>query len=608
MNKWQVGMARYQWLLKYIFRQWKALLLIIILTVVVSGIAAISPLPMKLLVDYGLIEGGYPISQDVPHIIDQINTPTVLILAAALSSIVIFGMSSAVNFFLTMKWTSTGQQMVADLSSEMFDHLQRLSLLYHSKSDTGDTLSRLSHDTYSIYTITNTLLISPLKHFLTLIFVVLITWRISPHLTFLSLTVAPLLSVSAVYFGNRIKESSSQNRLAESRLLSFVHQTLNSIPIVQVFSTEGRNQIKFNTLASEAVTFSQRQSLITNLYQLINGAILTAGSAIVIFIGIRSVLIGTLTLGNFIVLIAYFKSIHAAFSGLFGIYSTLRSVEANIDRVLDVLALDEVVEEKPNAKTYPVRWEDDEGRVKFEGVTFGYENGTPILKGIDFEIEPGECVALVGKTGSGKSTVASLIPRFFDPWYGKVVVNDLDVRDVKIKSLRDQMAMVFQEPYLFPTTIAENIAIAKPGASQSMIEQAAILACADEFIRYLPRGYDTLIGESGYSLSGGEKQRISITRALLKDAPILILDEPTSAIDSQTEEEFLAALMELYSTRTTLVIAHRLSTIHHADRILVLENGEITESGTHDELLTANGLYTRLHDHQKSELSVESMK
>jgi len=253
------------------------------------------------------------------------------------------------------------------------------------------------------------------------------------------------------------------------------------------------------------------------------------------------------------------------------------------------------VRDRPGARPLaPVRR--GRGRhVRIEGVTFGYEPGRPALKGVTLEARPGETVALVGPTGAGKSTLVSLIPRFFDPWQGRVTIDGVDVRDAKLSSVRAQVALVLQEPFLLPLTVAENIAYGRPGATREQVVAAAVAARADDFIRRLPKGYDTVIGEHGATLSGGERQRLSIARALLKDAPILILDEPTSALDAGTESSLMEALEALMAGRTTFIVAHRLSTIRGADRVVVLEDGEVVETGTHEELMAARRTYHRMH-------------
>jgi ATP-binding cassette subfamily B protein/subfamily B ATP-binding cassette protein MsbA len=274
--------------------------------------------------------------------------------------------------------------------------------------------------------------------------------------------------------------------------------------------------------------------------------------------------------------------------------STIQDATGSARRVLEVLTVTPEVTDRPGAAALPR----GRGHVSLVGVTFGYESGRPVLRGVSLEAHPGETVAIVGSTGAGKSTLVSLIPRFVDPWEGQVMIDGRDVRDILLRSLREQIALVPQEPLLFPISIADNIAYGRSEASKIEIEAAARTANAHRFIERLPQGYDTVVGERGATLSGGQRQRLSIARALLKDAPVLILDEPTSALDAETEAGLLEALKRLAAGRTTLIIAHRLSTIRRADRIVVLRHGVVAEQGTHAELLSRGALYARLHDLQ----------
>ena len=589
-------MKRYKRLLPYVLRRWPALLFIMGLTAMTSAVTALQPWPMKLLVDHAI--GDTPVPDTLAFVLEALSvpaTPTMLVALAALGSLALFGLNSVLDVGLSWTWTAAGQRMVYDLAADLFHRLQRLSFFFHVRRGIGDSLSRLTGDTWCVYTLANGLLVSPAQHILTIVTLGVVAWHLDPGLTIVSLVTAPVLAGSALYFGDRLKRWTLLNREAESRLMSFVLQTLSAIPVVQAFGTERRNRRHFQRLASEAVVLSQRGTLFNSVYGLVNGLATTLGMAVVLFVGGQRVLSEALSMGSLLVFLGYLRSLHEASQHLLDTYGSLKTVEASMDRVLEVLEARDEVRDRPGARPLPPLPQGRGRHVRVEGVSFGYEPGRPALKGVDLEARPGETIALVGPTGAGKSTLVSLIPRFFDPWQGRVTIDGVDVRDAKLSSVRAQVALVLQEPFLLPLSVAENIAYGRPGASREQVVAAAVAARADDFIRQLPMGYDTVIGEHGATLSGGERKRLSIARALLKDAPILILDEPTSALDARTEASLLEALEALMAGRTTFIVAHRLSTIRGADRIVVIDGGKVVETGTHEELMSAQGIYHRMH-------------
>ncbi|NEO59401.1 MAG: ABC transporter ATP-binding protein [Moorea sp. SIO4G2] len=591
---------RYRRMLPYPLRQWRTFVVILALTAATSLVTTLQPWPMKILVDYAL--GDMAVPELVGSLLGNWNltvTPFVLVVTAALASLGLYALNAVLEVGLIWFWSAAGQRMVYDLAQKLFHRLQRLSLLFHSQRTVGDSLSRLTVDTYCVYSLTNTLLVSPAQQVLTLLSIGIVAWNLEPTLTLLSLAVAPLMGGLTLFFGARLKRRTKLNREAQSRLLSFVHQTFTGIPVVQAFATENRNRKQFQYLATDAVAQSQRGTLLKSTYGFANGSITTVGTAIVFYAGGQQVLLGTITVGSFLVFLAYLQSLQKAFRGLITTYGNLKSVEASIDRVLEVLDAKEEVQDAPGAQPLPPGGA--KGWVRLENVTFGYQLGDPVVKEITLEAEPGETIALVGLTGAGKSTLVSLIPRFFDPWQGRVLLDGVDVRQWQLTSLRSQIGLVLQEPFLLPLTVADNIAYGRPGANYEEIVAVAKAANADEFIKRLPQGYHTVIGERGSTLSGGQRQRIAIARALLKNAPVLILDEPTSALDGQTEALLLSAIERLMAGRTTFIIAHRLSTIRQANRIAVLDGGQVVEMGTHQKLLTVGGLYQRLHSLQFSD-------
>jgi ATP-binding cassette subfamily B protein len=598
---WKATLRNYKRLLQYALPHWRGLAVILGLTLVGSFLVALQPWPLKLLIDYAL--GGAPLPDAVQSVIVVLGlspSSATMVLLAAFSSLAVFIVNSGLDIGLTLAWSYSGQAMVYTLTADLFEALQRRSLASHSRQPVGDSLSRLTVDVYCVYTVMESLLISPGKQLFTLLTIGFVAWSMNAELTLLTLMVAPLMSITALYFGQRLKERNRENLEAKSSLLSFVQQTLTAIPVVQVFGTEKRNRTQYNTLAADAVAISLRGKLLGSTHGFVNGLITTTGAAVVLFVAGQQVLSGALTVGSLVVFLAYLRSLHSATRDLFNIYSRLKSTEASIDRIFEILDSREVIRSSPYAKGLPLFERSNIGHVLLEGVTFGYDRDHVVLDNISLEVQPGETVALVGPTGSGKSTLVSLIPRFFDPWQGRVLVNGLDVRQAHLKSLRSQIAIVLQDPFLMPLTVAENIAYGRPNAPRTEIEAAAMAAGADTFVRRLPQGYDTLLGEWGATLSGGEKQRLAIARALLKDAAILILDEPTSALDAQTEASLQTTLEPIMKTRTTFIVAHRLSTVRRADRIIVIDGGRIVEIGTHAELLAISGAYQRLYSAQYS--------
>jgi ATP-binding cassette, subfamily B, bacterial len=590
--------------LPYVAKEWRGLVLILAATLLSAAMAVAQPWPLKIIVDNAL--GGEPLSGALARGLEALAlspTPMTLILGAAIAGVLITTLTAVMSTAITWGWAATGGRMVFDLMRAVFHQLQRASITFVQRRHVGDLLERLTVDTYSLQALCSELLVSPVHQLLTVGGITYVAWRLDPQLTVLALILAPAMSFSAWFFGKRLKGRTTEGRRAESDLSTFVHQTLTAIPMVQAFGRMQRNREQFRALSARAIRVSQRGVLAKHSYSTVNGATFAIGSAIVLFVGGMRVLNDSLSVGSLLVFMAYLRSIRAGGEGLLNTYGSVKQAEAKLDRVLEVLDTAERVEEKAGAPKLERLPRGRGGHVRVEGVTFGYEAGRPVLRDVSLEARPGEVVGLVGATGSGKSTLVSLIPRFFDPWEGRVLFDGIDIREVKLSSLRDQVSLVLQEPFLLAMSVADNIAYGRPEASREEIVAAAEAAQADAFIRELPNGYETVIGERGATLSGGQRQRIAIARALLKDAPVLILDEPTSALDAQTESSLLGALDRLMEGRTTFVVAHRLSTIRRADRIVVVEGGCVVEEGSAEALLAAQGRYHHLAHLQESRVS-----
>jgi len=590
--------GKYPRIIAYALRQWRGLLGIAVMSCAASAVAALSPWPLKLLVDSALGPEAPPVI--VRRAFESFGgspTPLGLVVVAAVASLGVFLLSSGVDAGLSFGWTAAGQRMVYDLAADLFARLQRLSLLFHGRTPVGDSLSRLSGDAWCVYTVAEGVLVAPIQHLLTLALIGAVAWRLDARLALISLAVAPLLGASAYVFGRRLKRVAQTNREAQSRLTSFVHTTIGAIPLVQAFGAEGRNVARYRELAADAVRGARRGGVLKQAYAVVNGAAVTVGTAVVLYFGGRRVLDGAMSLGSLLVFLAYLRTLQGATQGLLGVYGNLRSVSASVDRVSELLDVEVGVREARDAR--PLVASRGAGRrVTWENVSFGYEDGTEVLHDVSLDVPAGQMLAIVGPTGAGKSTLVSLIPRFFDPAAGRVMIDEQELRHARLKDVRAAVSIVLQEPFLLPLSVAENIAYGRPGASRQDVERAAVAANADAFVRALPGGYDAVIGERGATLSGGERQRLAIARAILKDAPILILDEPTASLDAATEASVMDALARLTAGRTTLVIAHRLATVRRADAVAVVESGRIVQHGTHAELMARGGLYRRLNELQ----------
>ncbi len=576
MNGFSAKLQEWRPLLKYAARQWRALPAILVLTTVGPLFTSLAPWPLKILVDRALVGTN---TREAVSLLDRLPLPAdkkQLILVAAGASVVLFVLGILLEAASTWVWSLAGQRMVRELAFDLFAKLQRLNPTFHHKHTVGDLLSRLTGDAWSAYTLVDGLLITPWQNVATLVWVGALAWMMDWKLTLLSLALAPALAFTARSFGRRIKRRAKQGRQNESKLFSLVHQTLTIIPIVQTFGTQTRNREQFEQLADSAISISQRQSLLKNTYSLVTGVLTTTGVAIVLFVGARRVMTGALSIGSLLVFVAYLKSMQAAASGLLQTHGAIKSIEASVERVTEILNATEQVQERPDAKR--LDWRSGQGiAVRFENVTFGYDKDRAVLHKVNLQASAGETVAIVGPTGAGKSTLLSLLSRLFDPSEGKVMLGGVDVRDLRLEDVRKAVAVVPQEPLLLPISVADNIAYGRPDATRAEIMAAAETAHASEFIERMPQKYDTIIGERGATLSAGQRQRIAIARAIIRDAAVLVLDEPTSALDAESEKLVMDAVRRLCAGRTCFMIAHRLWTVQAADQIISLEHGRVVE-------------------------------
>jgi ATP-binding cassette subfamily B protein/subfamily B ATP-binding cassette protein MsbA len=584
------------------------------------GINLLKPWPLAVLVDSVL--GSKPFPVWLPSELRDWGQPAQItaIIAVSLALHLTHSAVCAGHAYLTIGVGLRGLRRVRD---DVFGWLQRLSLRYHHGTEAGDVIFRAGTDTVAFQTLFQQGLLIVVSAAGTLLFMAIMMARLNLYLTAVALVAVPVLLVSLKVFGGAMRTRAMSAQRAESKVYSLIHQGITALPLIQSHAREPHEQRRFTAQTEQARQQKMAQQGLEVFYWCSISVVLAACTLGVTWVGAHQVLAANLSLGELLVFLAYVAQLFDPLHQLSQVGATLSSASASTRRVFEILDTPEEVKDRPGAR--PLRRGRDAdgqaglptsaddmfaargvpaapagrplqiyGNVAYDDISFDYNPSRPALRHVNFKLLAGTSAALIGPSGAGKTTLLNLLPRFFDPKSGAVLLEGVDLRDLRLEDLRAQIGLVLQNPIVLPTTVAENIAYGKPHATKAQIEAAAHYANASAFIEKLPQQYETVVGDGGALLSVGEKQRINLARAFLKDAPILLMDEPTSALDVESEAQVVASLFALMRGRTTLIVAHRLTTIRRVDKILVVENGRLTEMGTPDDLLAAQGYYARV--------------
>jgi ATP-binding cassette, subfamily B, bacterial len=563
--------------------------LAVLLVFGISAAEILKPWPLKIVVDNAL--GGAPLEAFGFRVA---LAPQVLLVWSAVGLVLLYVVLGALSVASNYVTIDVGQRMVDDFRADLYQHLQRLSLGFHGRQSIGDLIFRLTADTFAIQTLAMNSLFPTISAVVLLVGMMAVMAKLNLDLTLIALAICPLLLLSIRWVGMRIARDATTARERESELYSAAERSVSAIKVIQAFTTEDDELLRFRSVSRASLRANLRLYTMQTGYAMVVSVISAVGTAGVIWLGARGVLSGSLSVGDLIVFTSYLASLYAPIHTLSSTFGLLQAARVGVGRVFEILETAPEVPPGPRSLTR----REVRGGVEFRDVSFGYVPERLVLAGVTLSVSPGETIAIVGPTGVGKSTLVGLVARFYDPTAGEVLLDGVDLRSFDTRSLRRQIAMVLQPPLVFPTTLRENVAYGRRDATPSEVEDAIRTAQLDDLLAKLPAGLDTLIGQGGIALSEGEKQRLTIARAIVRDAPVLVLDEPTSALDTETEARLMAALDGLLRGRTAFVIAHRLSTVRHAARIVVLREGRVAEVGTFDELLARHGEFARLHDSQ----------
>jgi ABC-type multidrug transport system fused ATPase/permease subunit len=580
-------------LISELLRPYRLLAVVVLLLMLVqTAMTLAAPWPLKIVIDN--VVGNHPLPRwlhdALGSLFDHAGKMQIALLAAAITVgiAVINGLATYAVNYLT---ESIGQWVANDLRMRTYHHLQQLSLSYYDTHQVGPILSTITDDVETIedFAASDTLDIA--VDLMTIVGMLGLMFYLNWDFALIAVIVSPFLLFFVARVRTAVKKATREVRQRESDIVATVQQGLQSIRVIKAFDRHELEEQRLAMASKQTVSAALNARRVKSMVSPTVAAVVACCTAFVLWRGSSLILSGVMTAGTLTVFIAYLASFFKPVQDLASMTNTIAQVSVAVERVSAILDTAVTIVEKPD----PVEAPTLRGEVGFEDVVFSYDGENPILRGVSFTVAPGELVGLVGHTGSGKSTIVSLVPRFYDPDSGRVSIDGVDIRDYKLRDVRNQIAFVLQDTVLFSGTIRDNIAFGRPDATEEEIFEAAKLANADEFIKAMPHGYDSPVGERGLSLSGGQRQRIGIARALVRNSPILLLDEPTAALDAESEKAVMSALDRLMADRTVIAIAHRLSTIRNADRIVVLNKGEVAEQGNHEELLARNGIYAGLH-------------
>jgi ATP-binding cassette subfamily B protein len=579
-------------LFRYAVMHKGVLALAFLLALLGAAVDIAKPWPGKLVIDYGL--DGQPLPARLAAIttfLPGAGTRQGFLAWSVGAALAMVWVGAAVSFQVLSLIVRVCQRMVYDISMDLFNKVQRLSISYHGRKSVGDLLQRLSGDVFVIHTAVSQIALPATTSGITLGGMLVVMAKLNWQLSLIAFAAVPLLIAALAIFLRPMDATSSRQFRVQGSVMTLIEQSLTAIRAIQGFAREDYMSLKVSGKARELAGAYGVATAVSSAYQQVTTVIVGTAAAAILWFGSGQVLAHKLSVGGLWVFLGYLGALYGPVNLLALAVAAAVQVVARGRRVFEVLDADEEVPESKRAHDLGR----SRGEITFRNVSFAYPGRhKPVLDEVSFSAGPGVITAIVGSTGVGKTSLVSLISRFHDPQQGEVLLDGHDVRNLTLRSLRDNVSLVLQEPFLFAMSVAENVAFGKPDCTQSDIVAAATAARAHDFIINLPHGYETLLGERGVTLSGGECQRLSIARALLKDAPILILDEPTSSLDAHTESQIFDALTEVMRNKTVIIISHRLNTIRRADQILVLDNGKIVERGTHETLIRNGQLYAEL--------------